>query len=167
VRASVKAYFVRKWFADNGVMPELSDITAQDSDGNPRVQFWHEQKSHIEALMKSMAGLTAGLQAIQAATNKVASDAGIQGGGMGGGFGGGMGGGGDFGDGSDFGGGGGGTEFSGGGDLASDDLGLGNPQAGPGGESGIESTEESSQTKTGTPGQDDDLDLSGPTTPQS
>lgn len=119
VKASVKAYYVRKWFADNGVMPELAEMTAQDAEGTPRIQFWNEQKNHIESLMKSLAGLTAGLKPMQEATNKVASDVGIQ---AGGGFGGGGGGfgGGDFG-GGDVG--GGGDDFGLGGDI-------GNPTAG-------------------------------------
>jgi len=108
VRASVKAYYVRKWFADNGVMPELAEMTAQDSEGVPRIHFWNEQKTHIESLMKSLAGLTAGLKPMQEAVNKVAGDVGLDAGG-GGGFGGGSGGGfgGDAGGfGSDTGGGG-------------------------------------------------------------
>lgn len=155
VRASVKAYYVRKWFSDNGVMPELADITAQDSDGNPRVQFWHEQKAHIEALMKSMAGLAAGLQAIQSATDKVAQDAGIEANGMGGG--GGFGGG--------FGGGGGGFDQGGGG--FGDDLGL--PSSGSGGEPGSDITEETSSTTTNaqTPGENEEQpEGKGPEEPQ-
>lgn len=116
VRASVKAYYIRKWFADNGVMPELAEMTAQDSEGVPRIQFWNEQKNHIESLMKSLAALGAGLKPMVEATNKVASDIGLDAGG--GGFGGGAGGG--FG--GDMGGGGGG-----------DDFGLGDPTGGAGG----------------------------------
>lgn len=134
VKASVKAYYIRKWFSDNGVMPELAEMTAQDSEGVPRIQFWNEQKTHIESLMKSLAALGAGLKPMIEATDKVAGDIGLDaGGGMGGGFGGA---GGGFGGGSDFGGGGaGGNDFgmdTGGGDLSlpgegGSDDGLGDP----------------------------------------
>ena len=134
VRASVKAYYIRKWFSDNGVMPELAEMTAQDSEGIPRIQFWNEQKNHIESLMKSLSGLTAGLKPMQEATNKVAEDVGIQGMGGGGGFGGGGFGGDTGGGGFDAGGGGGGG----------DDFGLpdiGDPSAGGGGEGTGDGTE--------------------------
>lgn len=132
VRASVRGYYIRKWFTENGILPELADMTAQDSEGNPKVKFWGEQKTHIESLMKALAGLTAGLKPMKEAVDKAATQLGVTGeaGGLGGGFGGD----GGFGGGTDTGLGGGSNDLGFGG---SDDLGLG-------GETSITNTEESS-----------------------
>lgn len=158
VRASVKAYYIRKWFSDNGVMPELAEMTAQDSEGVPRIQFWNEQKNHIESLMKSLAALGAGLKPMNDATNKVAGDIGLDAG-MGGGFGGGAGGGfgGDMGGGT---GGAGGSDFGLGG--GGDNFGLGDPVAGGSDnptETLVEETTETSTTSTNT--NPDEIDEEG------
>jgi hypothetical protein len=62
MRAAVRAHFIRKWSAENGVMPELSDITAMDEDGSAQTNFWEMQEDHMKALMKTMSNFMSQIQ---------------------------------------------------------------------------------------------------------
>lgn len=74
VREMMKAYFIRQWMSENGMMPELSDLTATDKDGKPVLDLYAAQKSHIEALTKSMTSLMVGLQQVKNASDMVLDD---------------------------------------------------------------------------------------------
>lgn len=54
VKEVVKAYFVRKWLAENGVMTELGALTTEDGDGKPTLDLFAIQKNHIDSLSASM-----------------------------------------------------------------------------------------------------------------
>ena len=71
LREMLKAYFIRQWMSENGVMSELSALTATDSDGKPKLDLYAAQKSHIEALTKSLTSLMVGLQAVKEASDTV------------------------------------------------------------------------------------------------
>lgn len=73
MRNVVRAHFIRKWVAENGVMPELSDITAVSDDGKPQTDFWSMQQSHIESLMKTMTKFMSNLQPLKDASNTILS----------------------------------------------------------------------------------------------
>lgn len=77
MRAAVRAHFIRKWMAENGVMPELSDITAINEDGTPQTNFWEMQKEHMEALMKTMSSFIKKIQPVKESSNSVVASAGL------------------------------------------------------------------------------------------
>lgn len=57
LREIIRAYLIRSWINENGMLPELGKLTATDEDGKPMVDFCEEQATHINALLKSMGGL--------------------------------------------------------------------------------------------------------------
>lgn len=57
IKNIVKAYFMRKWFAENHVLPEMLDLGAVDEDGQPVVDFGKEHHRHINAMTKSIVSL--------------------------------------------------------------------------------------------------------------
>lgn len=54
IKSSVKAYLVRKFMSDNGIMPELGELTALDEFGKPKSDVWQEQQDHIETLVNNL-----------------------------------------------------------------------------------------------------------------
>lgn len=54
IKNIIKAYFCRKWLAENNVLPELSDIVITDEEGNPMLDFVQIQSEHINGLTKSI-----------------------------------------------------------------------------------------------------------------
>lgn len=74
MKAAVRAHFIRKWSAENGVMPELSDITAMDDDGAAQTNFWEMQEDHMKALMKTMSNFMSQIQSEKDKTNTVLSN---------------------------------------------------------------------------------------------
>ncbi|BDD79599.1 hypothetical protein [Burkholderia phage FLC9] len=118
IKEVAKAHFIRKWLGENGVMPELAELTTLDDDGRPLLNLWDSFQDHIGNVTKVLDHFMNGIKPIKDASNlnekkRQESDTstGGAGGGMGmggdaGAAGGGLGGGGDdFGMG-DFGGGG-------------------------------------------------------------
>lgn len=71
IRNVVRAYFIRKWAAENGVMPELSDITAVDDDGKAQTNFWDMQQGHMESITKTLSKFMARLQPSKDAANTI------------------------------------------------------------------------------------------------
>lgn len=53
LKAAFKAYFLRKWMADNGFMTELVDIVSTDEDGHPLLNLYEIMKEHVTGLSKS------------------------------------------------------------------------------------------------------------------
>ena len=82
IRNIVRAYYIRKWQAENGVMPELSEITATDEDGEPSVNFWESHQNHVKSLVKSMGKLMVELEPVKQASDTIlAAKTNIEGGG--------------------------------------------------------------------------------------
>ena len=156
IKEVLKAYYLRQWMAENGVMTELANLTMQDSDGKPIVDVFAIQADHVSALTKTLAQFMTKLQPAKDAADKTLAAAGAEvsdtpveaspsdGGG------------------GDFGGGGG----SGGGDLGLgglDDMpgldDMGGPPAGDGSDTQTSETSEESSSSTTT-------DADGTTTTQ-
>lgn len=90
VREVVRSYYIRTWMAENGVMPELSAITAADDDGKPQVDFWAAQESHIEGLTRSLTKFMVNIQKPKSESDTKLHENGVEeGAGSSGGFGGG------------------------------------------------------------------------------
>jgi len=53
IKAIVKAYFLRKWMADNNVFTELADITSAGENDKPMLDFFNLQNDHIKGLIRS------------------------------------------------------------------------------------------------------------------
>jgi hypothetical protein len=54
IKAVLRAYFIRQWMAENGVMTELAQLTTIGSDNKPEVNILEVQKAHLEALGKTL-----------------------------------------------------------------------------------------------------------------
>jgi hypothetical protein len=139
VKEVLKAYFLRKWMAENGVMTELSKLTATSDEGGAAIDIFDVQTEHIAALTKSLTDFLSGLKPIKDKSNKEIEK---------------IGGAGSFASPSPEGGGGGGEE---------PDLGLGGSELGidlGGGEEtkaagGEEATPPAAGTETKTPGEEE------------
>lgn len=129
LRELIRAHYIRKWMADNGVLPELADMTARDEDGKLRLDFSENNKAFLESIMGMSGTLLAAVAPIKKKLDEDLKKLGIQGdaGGFGGGGGGAFGAPGGGGD--DFGAGGGDTTPDVGG-LPGEDAGTGEPPAG-------------------------------------
>jgi hypothetical protein len=124
IKEIAKAHFVRKWLGENGVMPELAELTTLDDDGRPLLNLWDSFQDHMGNVTKVLDHFMNGIKPIKDAANlnekkRQETDetqaAGSMGGGMDmGAAGGDMGMGSDLGGGDDFGF-GGGDDFGGGG----------------------------------------------------
>lgn len=78
IKEMVRAYFIRKWVSENGMLPEISGLTAAGEDGAPMINFFDEQRSHVEALAKSLANLMVKLKDASAKTDAVLEKTGIE-----------------------------------------------------------------------------------------
>lgn len=70
IKNIIKAYFCRKWLAENNVLPELSDIVITDEEGNPMLDFVKIQSEHINGLTKSIIKLMERTHKVGAAADK-------------------------------------------------------------------------------------------------
>ena len=70
VKATFKSYFLRKWMADNGFLPELSEITATDSEGDSSVDLLGQAKNHLDTLIKNSTNFIKSMQPMADATTK-------------------------------------------------------------------------------------------------
>ncbi len=53
IKSTFKAYFLRKWMADNNYMPELKDIVSKDKDGNAVINLYTLSKDHLDGIILS------------------------------------------------------------------------------------------------------------------
>lgn len=67
MKAVAKAYFMRKWMSDNGMLNELAQLTTTDEEGRPVIDIFKSQADHIETLQKTFNQFFKGLVSI---TNK-------------------------------------------------------------------------------------------------
>jgi hypothetical protein len=70
LKSIIKAYYLRKWMADNGYMHELSEMVTRTEEGNPSVDLFDIVKTHVEGLMGSSTKFLASMNAIKEAANK-------------------------------------------------------------------------------------------------
>ena len=57
VKAIIKAHYLRKWMSENNVLTELAELTTNDENGNPMLNFVDIQKDHINGLVRSIVHL--------------------------------------------------------------------------------------------------------------
>jgi len=73
VKEVVKAYYLRKWMAENGVMGELAEISLKTYDGSPMVDIFKLQEEHLANLTSSLTKFMVGLNKVKEASNKIMS----------------------------------------------------------------------------------------------
>ena len=78
MREAVRAYFIRKWVAENGMLPEISALTATSEDGAPMIKFYDEQRSHIEALAKSLTNFMVKIDKVKEVNNSILENNGVE-----------------------------------------------------------------------------------------
>jgi len=71
IKEVLKAYYLRSWMSENGVMPELAELTILDHEGKPVVDVYKQQQSHIENLTKALTSFMVGLKEVKDASNTV------------------------------------------------------------------------------------------------
>lgn len=67
--AIVKSQLMRNWMAENGVLPELSELTTLSEDGTPNIHFGEGHDTHMAALTKAMGDLLQNLKPIRDASD--------------------------------------------------------------------------------------------------
>ncbi|MBK3787187.1 hypothetical protein G3A43_44385 [Paraburkholderia aspalathi] len=65
-----KAYFIRLYMIENGMLPELAQLTTMDEDGKPLVDVYRMQTEHIEQLQKAFGEFFKGLLPITNRANE-------------------------------------------------------------------------------------------------
>ncbi|EKD22549.1 MAG: hypothetical protein ACD_84C00052G0001, partial [uncultured bacterium] len=74
IKEVLKAYYLRKWMAENGVMTELSALTTSNHDGDASVDLYEQQEAHIEGLIKSLTRFMVGISKVKEAGNTVLTE---------------------------------------------------------------------------------------------
>jgi hypothetical protein len=69
-----KAYFLRQWMSENGMMTELSQLTTKTEDGKPAVDVFKIQSEHIETLQKTFGEFFKDLVSITNKSNEELKD---------------------------------------------------------------------------------------------
>jgi hypothetical protein len=62
LKALVKGHYMRKYMVENGILPELADLTTKDENGKPLMDLYQSQHDHVQALTASLTGLMKSLQ---------------------------------------------------------------------------------------------------------
>ncbi len=70
LKATFKAYYLRKWMVDNGFMSELGDITTSDKDGNPIIDLYNTMKDHLDGIIRSSVEYVKNMQDMAGAADK-------------------------------------------------------------------------------------------------
>jgi len=65
IKSITKNYYIRKWMSTNGFLPELSEITTTDEDGNPSLDLFEISKDHIEGVIKSTIKLVTNIKPVK------------------------------------------------------------------------------------------------------
>ena len=53
VKAMAKAYFLRKWMSEKGIMTELTELVAVGENDQPQLNLMQETRKHIESIVRS------------------------------------------------------------------------------------------------------------------
>lgn len=81
IKEVLKAYFLRRWMAENGFMPELNDMVNTDENGHPSIDVFAMMKDHIEGIMRSSVQFIHSLDPIKKAANQDLENLNVEGGG--------------------------------------------------------------------------------------
>lgn len=71
IKEVLKAYFIRQWMNENGVLSELNVLTTQGEDGKPAVDIWEIQKNHLTGLTQTLTKFMVGLKPMKDAADAV------------------------------------------------------------------------------------------------
>lgn len=75
LKAIVLNYHIRKWCVDNGVMSELTSITARDGSGKPVVDLVGEHQNYVEEITELFAGIIKSTEKLGHNLDKIAEAA--------------------------------------------------------------------------------------------
>ena len=73
IKEVIKAHYLRKWMANNGIMTELAELTTANYSGNPSVDIYKVQEEHLASLTKALTKFMVGLNKTKVASNEVMS----------------------------------------------------------------------------------------------
>jgi hypothetical protein len=54
IREAIKAYYMRKFMSENGILPELAELTTADESGKPALNIFDAHLAHFEGIMRSL-----------------------------------------------------------------------------------------------------------------
>lgn len=71
IKKMLRAYFIRQFLAENGILPELAAmVTLTDAD-EPEINLWETQAEHIKKLMKTISGFMKKIQKTKQESNEI------------------------------------------------------------------------------------------------
>ena len=76
IKEVLKAHFLRKYMANEGIMTELAELTTLSHDGLPAIDIYQTQKDHLANLTKSLTVFMAGLKEVKDKSNEVMQEIG-------------------------------------------------------------------------------------------
>lgn len=71
IKKMLRAYFVRQFMSENGIMPELATMVTLNEDDEAELDLWAEQSEHIKKLMKTMSGFMKKIQKTKQETDEI------------------------------------------------------------------------------------------------
>lgn len=74
-KAFLKAYYVRKWMKENGVLPDLFELVAENRDGSPLINMLEIKEEYMEKMSKTILPLMRSRVKRQDAGNKAVEKA--------------------------------------------------------------------------------------------
>ncbi len=74
MKSVAKAYFMRQWMSENGMLTELGQLTTTNEDGKPVIDVFKMQADHIETLTKTFNEFFKGMVPITNKENEVFKD---------------------------------------------------------------------------------------------
>jgi len=77
IKANYKAYFMRKYLVEKGVMTELGDITSLNEEGNPAIDMPAVTEEHFTSMIRSMLPTVAVLNTIKRKMDKATEELGF------------------------------------------------------------------------------------------
>ncbi len=77
VKSSIKSYFLRKWLADNNILPELNDISLMELEGNFAKDIFSEQKDYLMTIIKKAVDFVKQMDDMHVAVDADLQEAGI------------------------------------------------------------------------------------------
>lgn len=70
IKGVVRAFFIRKFMADNNIFSELADLTTRNENGKPNIDLMEIQGSHIQGLIHSVVRFMKEIDGMKKAANK-------------------------------------------------------------------------------------------------
>lgn len=77
LKESIKALYLRKFMAENGILPELAELTTADEDGKPAINVFEQHKAHIESLVRSLTENVVKMSVVKNTSNEILSTTGL------------------------------------------------------------------------------------------